>query len=103
MADINSSGKLRNAAEEEYRAANRKVVMLALVSMYDVRPAPSCAKLTRAAHAMLMLLGENALNDIARDSRLSGMMEELRGLKMKEGEVKVVVSGGWHPKRMSMS
>ena len=67
MADINSSGNLRNAAEEKYRAANRKVVMLALVSMYDERPAPSCAKLTRAAQAMVMLLGENALNDIARE------------------------------------
>ena len=67
MADINSSGNLRNAAEEDYRAANRKVVMPPLVSMYDERPAPSCAKLTRAAHAMVMLLGENVLNDIARE------------------------------------
>ena len=55
--------------------------MLARVSMYAVRRAPSCAKLTRAAHAMVMLSGENALDDIAGDSGRSRTMEELEGVE----------------------
>lgn len=55
--------------------------MLARVSMYAVRRAPSCAKLTRAAHAMVVLSAENALDDIAGDSGRSRMMEELEEIE----------------------